>query len=138
MARSKERAPFADWAAVGLPAFAAALAPWQDKLTSAELIEDFYQPSISIAASVVSVLVCFCFWLAFARTRRRTLVRLCLASVALFLLALAGCLWFVAAFGVYWVPEEGWMLVARLAWQLLYVALFASFSSAVATALLLR
>ncbi|HEX8366528.1 MAG TPA: hypothetical protein VF603_14700 [Allosphingosinicella sp.] len=138
MARRQKPAPFSDWAAIGLPAFAAALAPWQDKLTSAELIPEYYQPSISIAASVVGVLVCFCFWLAFARMKRRTLVRLCLASVALFVLSLAACLWFVAALDVYWFPEEGWVPVVRLAWQLLYVALFASFSSAVATALRLR
>ena len=131
-------APFADWASLGLPAFAAALAPWQDKLTSAELIPSYYQPQVGIVASVVGVLVCFCLWLVCRRFKRRTLVRLCLASLAGFIAAIAFCLWLDAAVDVYWFPEGGALAALRLGWQLLYVAVFAAFSTAVATALLLK
>ena len=131
-------APFADWASFGLPAFAAALAPWQDKLTSAELIPSYYQPQIGIVASVAGVLVCFCLWLVCRRLKRRTLVRLCLASLAGFLMAIAACLWLDSALDVTWFPDGGALAAVRLGWQLLYVALFAAFSAAIATALRLR
>ncbi|HMG48131.1 MAG TPA: hypothetical protein VK614_11800 [Allosphingosinicella sp.] len=131
-------APFADWASLGLPAFAAALAPWQDKLTSAELIPAYYQPRISILASVLGVLVCFCLWLVCKRLKRRRLIILCLSSLAVFIAAILGCLWLNAAVDVDWFPEGGALAALRLGWQLLYLAVFASFSSAVATALLLR
>jgi hypothetical protein len=138
MAKKPRPAPFADWATFGLPAFASALAPWQDKLTSAELIPSFYQPQISILASVVGVLVCFCLWLVCRRLKRRTLVRLCLASLAAFVAAIVGCLWLNAVVDVTWFPEGGALTAMRLGWQLLYIAVFAAFSSAVAAALLLK
>lgn len=138
MARKPARAPFADWAVFGLPAFAAALAPWQDKLTSAALIPAYYQPQISIVASLVGVLVCFCLWLLCRKLRRRALARLCVSSLLLFLAAVAGCLWLDAVVDIHWFPEGGALAALQLGWQLLYVALFAAFSAAVATALLLR
>ena len=132
------RAPFADWAAFGLPAFASALAPWQDKLTSAELIPAYYQPQIGIVASVVGVLICFCLWLACRRLKRRTLVRLCLGALACFVVAIAACLWLDTAVDVYWFPDDGALAALQLGWQLLYVLVFAAFSATVATALLLK
>lgn len=140
MARRKPApsAPFADWATFGLPAFAAALAPWQDKLTSAELIPPYYQPQIGVIASVASVLICFCLWLACRRLKRRTLVRLCLASLAGFVASIAACLWLDGTVDIYWFPESASLAALQLGWQLLYLAVFAFFSASVATALLLR
>lgn len=138
MAKKPASGPFADWATFGLPAFAAALAPWQDKLTSAELIPDYYQPRISILASVVGVLACFCLWLTARRQKRRRLIGLCLSSLTLFMLGIIGCLWLNAIVDVAWFPEGGALAALGLGWQLLYIAIFASFSSSVATALLLK
>ncbi len=138
MAKKPASGPFADWATFGLPAFASALAPWQDKLTSAELIPDYYQPRISILASVVGVLVCFCLWLTCRGLKRRQRIGLCLSSLIVFMLAIVGCLWLNAVVDVDWFPEGGALVALRLGWQLLYIAVFASFSSSVATALLLK
>ena len=138
MTKKPPNAPFSDWAAFGLPAFAAALGPWQDKLTSAELIPAYYQPQISIVASVVGVLTCFCLWLACRRLRRRALVWLCLLSLAGFVAMVVGCLWLNAVVDVEWFPEGSSLVALRLGWQLLYVALFASMSAAIATALRLK
>lgn len=138
MARKPARAPFADWAAFGLPAFAAALAPWQDRLTSAELVPAYYQPQIGIVASLVGVLVCLCLWLACRRLKRRALVGLCLFSLLAFVAAVAGCLWLDAVVDIHWFPEGGALAALQFGWQLLYVAVFAAFSATVATALLLK
>jgi hypothetical protein len=135
---AEQSGPFAGWATFGLPAFASALAPWQDKLTSAELIPSFYQPQISVIASLVGVLTCFCLWLACNKLKRRALVRLCLSSLLAFVAAIAGCLWLNAIVDIHWFPEGGALAALQLGWQLLYVAVFALFSVTVAIALLLK
>jgi hypothetical protein len=130
--------PFADWATLGLPAFAAALAPWQDKLTSAALIPAYYQPRISIIASLVGVLVCFCLWLTCRKLKGRSLVRLCLSSLFAFVAAITGCLALNAMVDITWFPEDSALVALQLGWQLLYVTVFATFSAAVAAGLLLK
>jgi hypothetical protein len=130
--------PFAGWTEFGLPAFASALAPWQDKLTGAELIPGWYQPRIEIIASLVGVLVCYVLWLACRALKRRVLIRLCIASLMVFVSAIAACLWLNAVIDVTWFPEGDALASLRLSWQLLYVVVFAGFSATVALALRLR
>ena len=138
MAPPARRDPLRDWATFGLPAFAAALAPWQDKLTQAELIPMVYQPRIGLIASVLGPLICFCLWLTCDRLRRRALVRLCLASLAAFLVAIFACLWLDAAFEITWFPSLAVQSAVILAWQFLYLLIFAAFASAIVSGLLLR
>ena len=138
MARPPARDPLRDWATFGLPAFAAALAPWQDKLTQAELIPTWYQPTLGIIASVLGPLICFCLWLTCDRLKRRTLVRLCLASLFAFVAANFACLWLYAAVDITWFPDPATQPALRLAWQFLYLLIFAAFASAIVTGLLLR
>ena len=133
-----ESSPFQDWAAFGLTAFGAALAPWQDKLTSAELIPEYYQPRISIIASVAGVLVCYCIFYVLKRTSRRKLIRSCVASLVLFVLAVVGCFTLDATVGLLWFPEGFAFVAVRVGWQFLFVLLFVLFSTAVASAMRLR
>ena len=137
-AKQPARPPFAGWQAFGLPAFAAALTPWQDKLTSAELIPAYYQREISIVAGVIGVLACFAIWRLGRRLKRRTLARFCLTSLAAFIAAVAACLWLDATVDVTFFPEGGTVVLLQWGWQLLYIAVFTAFSATIATALLLK
>jgi hypothetical protein len=130
--------PFQDWAAFGLTAFGAALAPWQDKLTSAELIPEWYQPRTSIIASVAGVLVCYCIFYVLTRTSRRRLIRLCVISLVLFILTVVGCFTLNASVDQVWFPEGFALVLLRVGWQLLFVLVFIFFSLAVASAMRLR
>ena len=132
------RNPVGAWKTFGLPAFATILAPWQDKLTRAELIPLWYQPQVSYIASVLGPLVCFCLYMTCDRLKRRTLARLCLASLATFVVAVAACLWLDSAVDVTWFPHAGWQPLVSLAWRLLYLSIFAAFAAAIVTGLLLR
>ena len=138
MARAPARNPLRDWATFGLPAFAAALAPWQDKLTQAELIPMWYQPRLGIIASVLGPLICFCLWLTCGRLKRRALIRLCLGSLFVFVAAIFACLWLYAVVDISWVPAPAAQPALALAWQFLYLLTFAAFASAIVTGLLLR
>jgi hypothetical protein len=138
MAKARRSDPLRGWATFGLPAFAAALAPWQDKITRAELIPIWYQPRLGLIASVLGPLVCFCLWLTCDRLKRRALIRLCLGSLAAFVAALLACLWLDAVVDISWFPDLGTQPLLSLAWQLLYLLAFAAFASAIVTGLLLR
>ena len=135
---AQEPSPFQDWAAFGLTAFGAALAPWQDKLTSAELIPEWYQPRTSIIASVAGVLVCYCIFSVLTRTSRRRLVRTCVVSLVLFVLAVVGCFTLNASVDQVWFPDGIALVFLRVGWQLLFVLIFILFSLAVASAMRLR
>ena len=131
------RDPLAGWKTFGLPAFASALAPWQEKLTQAALIPEWYQPQANGLASLVGPLVCFCLWLTCDRLSRRALIRLCFAALALFAAGLASCLALLATLDVIWFPGEVALAVLQVAWPLLYLALFAALAAAIVTGLLL-
>jgi hypothetical protein len=131
------RDPLAGWKTFGLPAFASALAPWQDKLTQAALIPDYYQPQANTLASLIGPLVCFCLWLTCDRLSRRALVRLCLGALALLALGLAGCLALLATLDVTWFPGEATLAILHVAWPLLYLGLFAALAAAIVAGLLL-
>jgi hypothetical protein len=131
------RDPLAGWKTFGLPAFAAALAPWQDKLTQAALIPEWYQPQANTLASLVGPLVCFCLWLTCQKLSRRVLVRLCLGALGLLAVGLAGCLGLLATLDMVWFPGETALAFIQIGWPLLYLGLFAALAAAIVTGLLL-
>jgi hypothetical protein len=131
------RDPLAGWKTFGLPAFASALAPWQEKLTQAALIPEWYQPQANGLASLIGPLVCFCLWLTCDRLSRRALVRLCFAALALLGAGLAGCLALLATLDNIWFPGEVALVVIQVAWPLLYLGLFAALAAAIVAGLLL-
>ncbi len=138
MGKTKPRRdPFAGWKNFGLPAFASALAPWQDKLTQAALIPEWYQPQANGLATLIGPLVCFCLWMTCDRLSRRILVRLCLGAVALLVAGLAACLALLATLDVIWFPGQSGVALIHVGWPLLYISLFAALAAAIVTGLLL-
>ena len=131
------RDPLAGWKTFGLPAFASALAPWQDKLTQAALIPDWYQPQANTLASLVGPLVCFSLWLTCDRLSRRILVRLCLGALVLLTAGLGGCLALLATLDIVWFPDQAALAAIQVGWPLLYLGLFAALAAAIVAGLLL-
>jgi hypothetical protein len=131
------RDPLAGWKTFGLPAFASALAPWQEKLTQAALIPEYYQPQANGLASLVGPLVCFCLWLTCDRLSRRALIRLCFAALALLAAGLASCLALLTTLDVIWFPDRAALAAIQVGWPLLYLGLFAALAAAIVTGLLL-
>jgi hypothetical protein len=127
----------AQWASLGLPAFLTILAPWHDRFFEARLIEDWYQPTINIAATILGTATCFAVWWTGRKMRQRTLRRLCIASLAMLAAAILICLWLNSALGIFWHPEPGWEPIVRLAWQGVYLIIFMAFSTLVSTGMLL-
>ena len=129
-------APFRHWRTVGLPAFAAALAPWQDKITQASLITDWFKPNVTIIASVVSPLCCFVIWAVGRSWGPRGARRLALGALLVFLLTVAGCLTLMNTLDTVWFPGPETMILIRVAWAVTYVTSCASFGVAMVGGLL--
>lgn len=129
--------PFRGWRNFGLPAFAAALAPWQDKLTQAALVPAYYQPNVSITASLVAPLLCFVIWIAARRASHRFQIGLALSSLSIFVLGVFLCLFLTFAVDVVWYPGPLTQVVLRFGWVALYIVTFASFGVAMVGGLLL-
>ena len=129
--------PFRGWRNFGLPAFAAALAPWQDKLTQAALAPAYYQPNVSIVASLVATLACFVIWIAARRASHRFQTGLALLGLSAFVLGVFLCLFLTFTVDVVWYPAPMTQVILRFGWAALYIVTFASFGVAMVGGLLL-
>jgi hypothetical protein len=127
------RAPtpaFFHWEIWGLPAFAAALAPWHDKIIKATLIPEWYQPSLNITASAISPLICFATYYVLdgsGTAKLRFVMKLSLISLISSILV---CLALMYAIDVWWFPEPGVQIALRVFWSALYLNIFATFGVA--------
>jgi len=124
--RAKQFTVAEDWAVLGLPAIASILAPWQNKITSMELISDYFQPNASIAASVLGPLTCF---VAYAVYVRRPIYK----EQHVAIISCVACFLFVF---ICWTIKnnDGQIVLTglaqalfRIAWQLCYILIFVSF-----------
>jgi hypothetical protein len=129
--------PFRGWRHFGLPAFAAALAPWQDRLTKAALAPAYYQPNVSITASLVATLLCFVIWIAARRASPRFQTVLALSSLSTFVLGVFLCLLLTFTVDVVWFPTPMTQVILRFGWVALYIVTFASFGVAMVGGMLL-
>jgi hypothetical protein len=137
MAAKRMGTAFDNWNAWGLPAFASALAPWQDKISNASLISDWYQPNISITASVVAPLVCFSAFYVLKKTGSVRLGRLTKASLGAFLTAILFCLILYYTLDNIWYPGPEIQVIIRIVWSVLYLGIFIFFGIAMVGAMLL-
>ncbi len=135
-AKAPSASPFRNWRAVGLPAFAAALAPWQDKITQASLISEWFKPNVTIIASVVSPLCCFVIWSVGRSWGSSGARRLALAGLLVFLVTTAGCLTLMNTLDTVWFPGPDTMILVRVAWAVTYLTSCAAFGIAMVGGLL--
>jgi hypothetical protein len=79
------------WNGLGVPVFASLFAPWQDKVTSINLISDWFQPSANVAASIVGPLSCFLTYTFLKDWSKSSKKSFAVLSFVLFLLSLIIC-----------------------------------------------
>lgn len=127
---------FSKWSKWGLPAFAAALSPWQDKITHTSLISDWFQPEINTVASIVGPLVCLVAFGALHKASRRRQQRLSIICMLAFFACLIICLFLRYTLGVIWFPPPYAQMVIWGAWATIYLALFALFGLTIVAATL--
>ena len=137
MTTKKPGGVFDNWSAWGLPAFASALAPWQDKISRASLIPEWYQPNISIVASVVAPLVCFSAFYILNRTGAVRLRLLARTSLGAFLAAIFLCLALYFSIDNIWFPAQATQVILLIVWSILYLSIFLLFGIAMVSAMLL-
>lgn len=118
---------FSDWKAWGFPVFVDILAPWQDKLTNAKLISDWFQPDLSIVASIVGPLTTFVAYGILQSKAKRTIKRSAIVSLLLFLLLLVLCLVFKYTVDIIWFPTHYVQILVWIVWVIFYLFLFVSF-----------
>ena len=82
---------FDSWKEWGLPAFATVLAPWQDKITQVGLVSDYFQPNLSVAASILSPLAAMVTYSQLLKYSVSRVNRISLLGFVVFTLLLTSC-----------------------------------------------
>ena len=116
---------FKRWHKWGLPAFATAISPWQDKLTKVSLISAYFQPGVNVAASIVSPLFCLVTFAALHNVKRARQQRLCVRFLAGFVLTLAFCFALHFTMGVIYFPPPTAHMFLWVLWVIVYLGIFA-------------
>lgn len=112
------------WPTLGIPMFASLAAPWVEKLINVQLISEYYQPRLSIFATILGPLFLMITYgllkNASVASRNRWAIG---AAVGLFVSFLI-CISFQNWIGPVWVPEVNAMTVVRILWTALYELMF--------------
>lgn len=119
-----------------LTGFAALVAPWQDQISSIDLISAYYQPTVQVVAALSGVLIGTAALSAYQRhAKQRNRDRL-LRSTMLLVVVLAVCLTLSFTVGSVWQPAETGTIALRVLWPLLYVLLNSALAVCIALTLL--
>lgn len=119
-----------------LTGFAALLAPWQDQLSSIDLISAYYQPTVQIVAALCGVLIGTAALSAYKRHAKQKNRDRLLKNTVVFAVVLIVCLTLTFTVGSVWQPAETGTIALRVLWPILYVTLNASLAVCVALSLL--
>jgi hypothetical protein len=121
--------PLSHLATLGLPAFASLFAPWQDKVTSVNLISNWFQPSANLTASIVGPLSCFVTYAILANWSRKDKSLFAIWSFVVFVLSLIVCFIFKVAVENLGQPPVLLSEILWGLWFLLYIVVFIALGS---------
>jgi len=139
MAAATVRDFIRDWRHVGLPAFAAILLPWQNKLTEMSLVSDWFQPALNIGASIIGPLSCYVGYAVLARQSRKDRRRVMLASFCMFIACVILCFVIKMTIGILFFPDPTIQVAIWIAEICIYLLVFLTFAVCmVSTGLLLQ
>jgi hypothetical protein len=116
---------FKRWHKWGLPAFAVAIGPWQDKLTKISLISNWFQPGVNVAASVVGPLFCLVTFASLHSASRARQQRLCVFFLIGFVASLTLCFALHFTMGVTIFPSPTMQMYVWVLWVTGYLGIFA-------------
>lgn len=127
-----------DWKEWVPPLAAGTLIPWQDKLTSLEVLPNYYQPSAGIAATFLAGLSVLATYALSYRTAKANLKRYLRGALVVLVLCIAGIGILSATLGETWHPIGGTMIAARSFWVAAYIIGAISIAQVVLLSLLIR
>jgi hypothetical protein len=134
---ASQSSPLKGWVKNGLPAFASAMAPWQDKLTQAHLISDWFQPQLDIVSAVLAPVASFTFWYLVRGLAFSTKWRLTLYSSIAFFVGIVSCVLLINLVDRVWFPPVYVIGPLRVTWLLLYILGCCSLGTTLAGGMLL-
>jgi hypothetical protein len=109
-----------------------ALAPWQDKITSVELVSAYYQPNIAIVASILSVFSGIFMLAASERAPHVARVRRLGWSTGVLLMSVIACYFFHITIDKTWVPPGEYIWLIKLIWLGAYLLAMIALGAVVA------
>jgi MFS family permease len=113
------------WSTWGMPAIAGGLLPWTSKLTSMNLISDYFQPELNIGASLLAPLACLVVFGAMLDKGRRKNQSLAILCLVLFFVGIAICLGLKLSSDPLAELSPNMQVVTWWLWSCLYLLLFA-------------
>ena len=127
MTKPSRTSLFSGWRVWGLPAFASVLAPWQERLTQIPLISPFFEPTLSIAASVGGPLTAFVAYAYLQPKTKSSNRRTAVCGLLTFLFLLLGCITLNHTIGITWFPGPHLQIAMWVLWASAYLGMFCFF-----------
>lgn len=115
-----------------LTGFAALLAPWQDQVTSIELISQYFQPQISVAAAILGAFLGIAFLAYFKSQSKARISRKLLISACIFVACVIFCLGLHSTVDSIWFPDQTMTAVLRVVWPAIYICTNLALATSVA------
>lgn len=107
-----------------IPVFASLAAPWLEKLINVRLISEYYQPRLSIFATILGPVA---LMVAYGLLKNRPVATksrwAIVGAIGLFVCFLI-CIGFENWLGTLWVPDENAMAAMRILWIAVYELMF--------------
>lgn len=104
-----------------LVAFSSLVTPWQDKITSLELISPYYQPRVAMVASILAIFVGVTLLAIYEKVSRRRKNRALFGSAALFFVTMIACLLLSLTVDVTWTPDASNVGRLGMIWVVVYI-----------------
>lgn len=118
------------WKVWGLPAFAAVLLPWQEKITEVSLVSEYFQPGLNVAASVIGPLVALVTFASFCARSRAAKLTASKVGMIVFIGAMLVCLALIHTLGLVAAPAPLIQISIWVIWSAIYLSIFAAFAVA--------
>ena len=108
--------------------FAGIIVPWQDKISSIELISSFYKPHIQIAASIYGALAGTTALILWRKSGILRLQKRLFIFGIIFVISLMVCMALSYSVGILFEPDREIAITLRFFWPALYIVVNASFA----------
>lgn len=116
MSTRKTKSPVSGIGKVALSAIPSALAPWQDKVTSVELVSAYHQPNVAIVASILSVFAGVYALAAASKLSHQSKVGWLGIATVIFVTGVISCFFFQITVDKLWAPPTEILWLVKFLW----------------------